>query len=340
MLINCALRAQRRTQYTEGEVFLAVPASAAQALMDEVFNSTVEVPSYRLHEIRAELEHLSRQNAIDASDYHYIATEICARLGMPVEELRHATLSVSMERTSGRLNNLAIALIHNGRGGEAVDLLEEALSLEGPALYLLANLCEALMCAGEREAARDALVVAQSIADLGRPDHLVRLAHAAATVKMDVLAVRLLAGCLARIAGDGEPSDALAYIDDCADLRRTPALGQSIERVRARRDIPRLRFAGVDAEVAEIVARGDHSAAIAQIYDAFEKCEHDGNGHVDALMDALDPKRLGAEEVVAVLIATLHLKDDLEHRGAFIGRARPVLQAEQEGEAAILDGLV
>ena len=61
---------------------------------------------------------------------------------------------------------------------------------------------------------------------------------------------------------------------------------------------------------------------------------------VDALLAATDPLVLPAEVIVAWLVITLAARDRLPSRPDFIGRARPVLDAESEGADAVLAGLV
>ena len=61
--------------------------------------------------------------------------------------------------------------------------------------------------------------------------------------------------------------------------------------------------------------------------------------NVDVLLAMLDPEQVSAEEVVAVLIATLAAKDRLENRGDFIRRARELLDREAEGADEVLRGL-
>ncbi len=60
---------------------------------------------------------------------------------------------------------------------------------------------------------------------------------------------------------------------------------------------------------------------------------------IDIFLDALDPTKLPATVIVAVLIGTLGSISSLSRRVAFIERSRPILELEPEGVDEVLRGL-
>jgi hypothetical protein len=88
-----------------------------------------------------------------------------------------------------------------------------------------------------------------------------------------------------------------------------------------------------------LAAAGQHGDAIDLLYERVEAVLFEDVEKVDLLLAMLDPEQLSAEEVVAVLIATLAAKDRLPNRSDFLRRARPLLDREAEGADEVVRGL-
>ena len=61
------------------------------------------------------------------------------------------------------------------------------------------------------------------------------------------------------------------------------------------------------------------------VYAGVEELIHTDVQKLDVLLLDLDPSTIAVEEVVAFLIATLSIKDKLEHRTDFVNRAKKVI---------------
>ncbi len=81
---------------------------------------------------------------------------------------------------------------------------------------------------------------------------------------------------------------------------------------------------------------GQHGNAIDLVYDNVEEIQVEDLDKMNALFAALDPTRLFAEEIVALLIVTLGAKLRLPNRVDFIARSRSILDQEDDG---VLHGL-
>jgi hypothetical protein len=92
-------------------------------------------------------------------------------------------------------------------------------------------------------------------------------------------------------------------------------------------------------QVYALAAAGQHGDAIDLIYDSVEGMLVDDLDKVDVLFAALEPARLTAEEIVALLIVTLGAKTRLPNRVDFIARSRAILDQEEERADGVLHGL-
>jgi hypothetical protein len=93
-------------------------------------------------------------------------------------------------------------------------------------------------------------------------------------------------------------------------------------------------------QVYALVESRQHGDAIDLIYDMVEPMLAADMDKVDTLLSLMDTSRLGAEEIVSVLIVTLGAKDRLRNRADFISRSRDILAREDEGADGVLHGLV
>ena len=81
---------------------------------------------------------------------------------------------------------------------------------------------------------------------------------------------------------------------------------------------------------------GQHGDAIDLIYDNVEKILVEDLDKVNMLFGVLNPARLFAEELLALLIVTLGAKSRLPNRVGFITRSRSIL-GNEEGD--VLHGM-
>ncbi len=244
----------------------------------------------------------------------------------------------------------AVARLRTDPAG-AVEIMQSMIDREFQSVVTASNLAEGLARAERWGDVPGALRMACEQVTKGKWMDAHRVAYASAVARDIPLCAAMLKLSLQWRAeiGTAEALDPYTLVVEREEWishnsRWFPEMAEAVSCMRrALSDDPSPELAGpLWAErVYALVADDDHDAAIDEIYDGIEAMlDADAMKAVNSLCLWLDPDRLGAEEVVAVLIVTLGAKSLLSNRSYLLERSRPLLDLEEEGVDAVVAGLV